>query len=82
MRKHFCRGRDPGTCLEQGALGPERITIEDRAVEEIFTVKMANFMEEDAGVYWCVEFGASGPEFTWAKQLAVKRGEFNYDNQQ
>ncbi|XP_062382135.1 polymeric immunoglobulin receptor-like [Sardina pilchardus] len=69
---HFCRGRDPGECLEQGAL-ENRLSYEDSAAEKVLIVSIYNLRAEDSGIYWCVDFPDRGPEFTAAIQLTVKK---------
>ncbi|XP_062382019.1 polymeric immunoglobulin receptor-like [Sardina pilchardus] len=73
--KHFCRGKYPVECLEQGLLaGVGRFFLRDNAADQVFTVTISNLTEEDAGIYWCVEMiGNSGAEFTSAVQLTVKK---------
>lgn len=73
--KHFCQGKDPRECLEQGELSEDRISLEDNAAERAFTVTISNLRAEDAGIYWCVEFIERGPTLTSAIQLTVRRGE-------
>ena len=76
-RKHFCRGKDPVKCLEEGSLSGDRFALRDSsatATAGVFTVTITDLRAEDAGVYWCVEFGLAGPEFTSAVDLTVKEG--------
>ncbi|XP_041961067.1 polymeric immunoglobulin receptor-like isoform X2 [Alosa sapidissima] len=71
--KHFCRGKDPVECLEQGLSGDGRLTLKDLVADQVFIVTISDLTAEDAGIYWCVEFTDRGPEFTSAIQLTVKK---------
>ncbi|KAG5278161.1 hypothetical protein AALO_G00095870 [Alosa alosa] len=71
--KRFCRGKDPVKCLQEGSVDGDRFTLNDStsATEGVFTVTIKDLRAEDAGIYWCVEFGEAGPEFTSAVDLEV-----------
>ncbi|XP_041961087.1 polymeric immunoglobulin receptor-like isoform X1 [Alosa sapidissima] len=73
-RKHFCRGKDPRKCLEEGVLSEDRVSLRDIAADQVFTVTISNLTVEDAGIYWCVVvIDNSGPDFTSAVQLTIKK---------
>ncbi|XP_062388747.1 polymeric immunoglobulin receptor-like [Sardina pilchardus] len=71
--KRFCRGKDPVKCLQEGSVDGDRFSLSDSnsAAEGAFTVTIKDLRAEDAGIYWCVEFGEAGPEFTSAIDLKV-----------
>lgn len=74
--KHFCKGKEPVQCLQEGSVSEERFSFNNTdniaTTGEVFTVTIADLRAEDAGIYWCVEFGeAGGPEFTSAVDLRI-----------
>ncbi|XP_062381901.1 polymeric immunoglobulin receptor-like [Sardina pilchardus] len=81
-RPHFCRGKDAIQCLQEGSVGGERFTLDNSTAgtEGAFTVTITDLRAEDAGIYWCVEFGDAGPEFTSAVDLNVVKAISNSES--
>ncbi|XP_042614867.1 CMRF35-like molecule 6 isoform X2 [Cyprinus carpio] len=77
-QKLFCRGDQPNICIRDGARVSSnkringRFSLTEETSAGVFTVKISDLREEDAGKYWCAEESSGSFIFTEV-QLHVTR---------